>query len=70
MNVVSAAFFLRMYVHMYVKKAAEMTFVRKKRAKNIDEIDGRLINSFKQIYLKQEIRSKIFPNFFFTRELF
>ncbi len=47
-----------------------MTFVRKKRAKNIDEIDGRLINSFKQIYLKQEIRSKIFPNFFFTRELF
>jgi len=25
---------------MYVKKAAETTFVRKKRAKNIDEIGG------------------------------
>ncbi len=37
MDVVLAAFFLR----MYVKKAAETTFVQKKRAKNVDEIDGR-----------------------------
>ena len=40
-NVVLAAFFLCMYVRMYVKKAAETTFVRKKHAKNVDEIDGR-----------------------------
>jgi hypothetical protein len=40
-NVVLAAFFLLMCVLMYVKKAAETTFVRKKRAKNVDEIDGR-----------------------------
>jgi len=26
---------------MYVKKAAEMTFIQKKRVKNVDEIDGR-----------------------------
>jgi len=26
---------------MYVKKAAKMTFVQKKHAKNVDEIDGR-----------------------------
>ncbi len=36
-NIVLAAFFL----HMYVKKAAKMTFVQKKHAKNVDEIDGR-----------------------------
>jgi len=36
MNVISAAFF---YICMYVKKAAEMTFVQKTRAFNIDEID-------------------------------
>jgi hypothetical protein len=36
-NVVSAAFFLR----MYVKKAAKTTFVQKKRVKNVDEIDSR-----------------------------
>ena len=45
-NVVSAAFF--MYIRR--KKAAEMTFVQKKHAKNVDEIDGRdlkiLVTSF------------------------
>ncbi len=30
-----------MYIHMYVKKAAKMTFILKMRAKNVDEIDGR-----------------------------
>jgi len=35
MNVVLAAFFLR----MNIIKAAETTFVRKKRMKNVDEID-------------------------------
>ncbi len=37
-----------MFVRMYVKKAAETTFVRKKHAKNVDEIDGRwpAVNAF------------------------
>ncbi len=38
MNVVSAAF----SSYMYVDKAAETTFVRKMRAYNIGEIDGRV----------------------------
>ena len=42
-NVVLAAFFLR----MYVKKAAETVFVRKKRAKNVDEIDTRFNRHYK-----------------------
>jgi hypothetical protein len=41
-NVISVAFFLR----MYVKKAAETTFVRKKHAKNVDEIDGSIHSIF------------------------
>ncbi len=39
MNVVSAAFF----TYICRKKAAEMTFVRKKRAKSVDEIDTRCV---------------------------
>jgi len=36
-NAVSAAYFLR----MYIKKAAKTTFIQKKLAKNVDEIDNR-----------------------------
>jgi len=38
-NVILAAFVLRMYVCVYVKKAAIMTFVRNIRTFNVDEID-------------------------------
>jgi hypothetical protein len=38
-KVIFAAFFLRMYVPMYVKKAAETTFERNIRTFNVDEID-------------------------------
>jgi len=33
------SFFLRMYIRMYIKKAAETTFLRKTPVFNIDEID-------------------------------
>jgi len=33
-----------MYVRMYIKKAAEMTFVQKKHVKNVDEIDSRYVS--------------------------
>ncbi len=38
MNVISVSF----SSYIYVEKAAEMTFVLKMRAYNVDEIDGRL----------------------------
>ncbi len=38
-NVILAAFFTYIRTYIRRKKAAEMTFVRKKRTENVDEID-------------------------------
>jgi len=53
------SFFLRMYVCMYVKKAAEMTFVQKTRAFNVDEIDTWSLNKFKNCFI---LNFQIFHN--------
>ncbi len=45
-----SSFHLRTYV---VKKAAEMTFVRKKHAKNVDEIDTWTEYYKKNLFLRQ-----------------
>jgi len=37
---------------LYVKKAAEMTYVGKKRPKNVDEIDGRQALNANGEYIK------------------
>jgi len=45
-NVVSAAFFLRLYVRMYVKKVSENNIRAKKLEKNVDEIGASGRQSF------------------------
>ncbi len=59
MNVVSAAFF---YIHVTRKKAAEMTFVRKICAFNVDEIDT--LSQFHQHCMHTLFVRKCFAQFF------
>jgi len=54
-NVVLAVF----SSYMYIEKAAKMTFVRKMRAYNVDEIDGMTLKKQSEYSVRPLIESRI-----------